>query len=419
MKPLRVCIDARHIGSKAGGTEQLVFGLASGLSNLDDGDEQYYFLTSQEVDHLIKPYIHGSSQILYGSSPPVRPKWKQKVSSALPGAVGAWHELNFRLGRKPYKLPKSDGTIEAAQINIMHFTAQTGFITDIPSIYHPHDLQHLHFPEFFSRWVWAMREETYRALCVQSRMVAVASSWIKEDILKHYGLPGEKVQVIPFAPLLTAYPQPAVDDCHRVRSKLMLPETFAFYPAQTWPHKNHMRLLEALTILRDRHGLRVKLVCSGHLTDFYAQIEQRVRQLHLDDDVLFLGFVSPLELNCLYRLCRCVVIPSTFESWSFPIWEAFLGGAAVGCSNVTGMPSLAAGAALLFDPGKPEEIAEVVRSIWVDGRLREELSKRGKGRVEAFSWEFTARIFRAYYRRLADRDLTEEDRKSITATFLV
>jgi glycosyltransferase involved in cell wall biosynthesis len=233
----------------------------------------------------------------------------------VPLARDAWHRLRPFIGSRTIEVPRSDGTIEKANVDIMHFTWQGGFLTDVPSIYHPWDLQHLHLPQFFSPEEFRMREITYRAFCEQATMVVAASSWSKHDLVHHYELPEEKIRVVPAAPVLDAYAIPSGGDLERLLRKFSLPETFIFYPAQTWAHKNHIGLLEALAMLRDKRRVTVPLVCSGRTNEFFAQIEKRVRGFHLTDQVRFLGFVTPLELQGLYRLCRCMVFPSKFEGW--------------------------------------------------------------------------------------------------------
>ena len=144
-------------------------------------------------------------------------------------------------------------------------------------------------------------------------------------------------------------------------------------------------------------------------TNSIETIENEVKELGLVDQVTFLGFVSPMELRGLYKLCRGVVIPTKFEAASFPLWEAFMIGVPVACSNVTSLPEQAGESALLFDPDKPEEIARQIHRLWTDEKLRDELIERGKQNVSRFSWERTARIFRAHYRRIAKRSLSAED----------
>lgn len=404
---LRVGVDARLASGTPGGVEQAIIGLASGLSKLTDGDEEYLFLTNAGADEWIHPYVQGPCRIL--QVPPLpKPRWKQSLKS-VPAIRGIWHRLSPLAGRRTVRVPASDGTVERAGVEVMHFPKQDGFLTDVPSIYHPWDLQHLHFPQFFSPRARLAREITYRTLCEQARMVSVASTWGKRDLIHHYGLSDEKVQVVPMASVLGFYPTPEADELSATRRKFSLPEEFVYYPAQTWAHKNHLGLLEALAFLRDRYQLKVPLVSSGRCNDFFPSIMKRVRKLGLTDQVRFLGFVSPLEVQCLYALCRGMVFPSKFEGWGLPVTEAFVAGVPVACSSVTSLPEQVGDAALTFDPERTGEIADSIRRLWTDEDLRETLVERGEKNVSRFTWERTARMFRAHYRRIAERSLTEED----------
>lgn len=405
---LRIGVDARLTSGTSGGVEQVIIGLASGLSKLSDGDEEYLFLTQAGADEWIRPYVQGSCRVLQGPSPPQQPKWKQSLKSA-PAIRSVWSNLSPLAGRRSVSIPVSQGVAEDAGVEVMHFPKQDGFLTNVPSIYHPWDLQHLHLPQFFSPRDRLVREVMYRTLCEQARMVSVASTWGKHDLIHHYKLPEEKVQVVPMAPVLSAYPTPDSDELSAICGKFSLPDAFVYYPAQTWAHKNHIVLLEALAILRDRHQLKVPLVSSGRRNEFFPKIMRRARELRLTDQIWFVDFVSPLEVQSLYELCRCMVFPSKFEGWGLPIMEAFSAGAAVACSNVTSLPEQAGDAALIFDPDSPEEIADAIRRLWSEAELRETLIERGKRNVSLFTWDHTARTFRAHYRRLADRPLTEED----------
>ncbi len=412
--PLKVCVDARLV-SGGGGIEQFIIGLAAGLSSLTDGEERYLFLTWADTEEWLAPYLRNSCQVLRGPNAPRPPAGKEWLKRRVPLVGWAWHRFSPLLGRRAVHLERSDGTVERAGCDLMHFTMPHGFLTDVPSIYHPHDLQHLHLPQFFTLRQRVVREVIYRAFCAQARLVVLPSFWSARDVVRHYGLPEAKVRAVIGAPVLTAYPVPTEADLAAARRKLSLPEAFVFYPAHTWPHKNHLGLLEALATLRRRRGVALPLVCSGHRNDFYPRIERRVHALGLAGQVRFLGFVSPLELQCLYRLCRCLVFPTRFEGWGMPLWEAFLSGVPAAVSRVCCLPEHAGDAALLFDPERPEEIAEALWRLWADAELRRELSERGRRQVARFSWERTARLFRAHYRRLAGRPLSNEDRALLAA----
>jgi glycosyltransferase involved in cell wall biosynthesis len=299
---------------------------------------------------------------------------------------------------------------------VVHFPTQQAFLTAIPSIYHPWDLQHRHLPLLFTPEEVRRRDFRYGEFCRAASMVSVASAWHKRDVVDSYGIPSKKVSVIPLAPTLAAYSEPTDASVRSVREKFHLPEAFVLYPAQTWPHKNHLALLEAIAILRDRHGMEIPLVCTGHRNDFFATIRSRVEELGLEDSVRFLGFVSTGEVAALYATARCMIFPSQFEGWGIPLSEAFHAGLPAGCSDIPSLRDQAGDAALLFDPTHPEEIAATLRLLWTDEGLRRELVGRGRLRLESYRWDEVARNFRAHYRRLAGHPLFGDEAERVRAT---
>jgi glycosyltransferase involved in cell wall biosynthesis len=369
----------------------------------------------------LKPYL-GSNTTVQTVASPTHRRLRRALRSALPGAARLWRRFaDSGTIAVPVKLPRSDGAVERLGIDVMHFTLQEAFLTTVPSLYHPHDLQHIHLPHYFGAADIAKREHYYRAFSSQAARVIAASSWTKKDFARHLGLAEEKLHVVPLAPPTERYDAAEVDAARRqLEARCSLPNAFIFYPAATWPHKNHLKLLEALAILRDRYGAVISLVASGHCTNnFYPTVQNRIKELGLDNQVSFIGFVTPAELLLLYQLSTLTVIPTKFEAGSFPMWEAFLAGSPVAGSNVTSLPDQAGDAALIFDPDLTEDIADKIHRLWMNPTLRQELVARGKARVAQFTWERTARHFRALYREVAGRPLSEADRVLLSASPLM
>jgi glycosyltransferase involved in cell wall biosynthesis len=401
MKSLRVCVDARLGGGLSGGVEQVVIGVAAGLSRLEDGAEEYLFLAHPGHDEWLRPYIRGPSRMLhsrmeYAGEPGIIAELRRRAR-ALP------------FGRGSRDIPASDGTLERAGSRLVHFVHQEAFLTDVPSIYQPHDLQHLHLPELFSEREQRRRERVYRTHCERARLVVAMTSWGRRDLIESYGLAEEKVAVVPWGSVLDDYPAPGPGDLERIRAERSLPEAFLLYPGQTWPHKNHKCLLEALALLRDRNGIEIPVVCPGRRNHYFPQVEERARDLGLEGMVSFPGFVSQLELRALYSLARGLVFPSRFEGWGLPIPEAFSAGLPVASSSATSLPGLVEDAGLLFDPADPDEMAAQISRLWTDEGLRRSLAEKGRERAKLFSFDHTARLFRAHYRRLGGEELTEVD----------
>lgn len=413
-RPLRVCLDARLRDGEPGGVQQFVIGLASGLSRLRDGDEEYLFLSYPDHRAWLAPYLSGPCRPLdvLPRAPPRAPLLRRvgRMPRLLAGALGARYLSRSRFGGfVPVTVPESDGIVEESGAEVMHFTLQGGFRTALPSIYQPYDLQHVHLPQFFTPYVRKAREKTYRELSEAARVVVVMSSWVRDDVVRHFRLPYDKVQVVPWAPVTQEYQQPSAGDLERVRQRFSLPDAFGLYPAQTFPHKNHLALVEAVAIARHR-GVDVRMVCPGKKSEHYDRIATRIRQLGLEGQIVFPGYVTPVELQCLYRLARLLVFPSLFEGGGMPIFEAYSAGVPVACSDVTCIPKQAGDAAVLFDPHIPERIADAVVGLWRDAHLRDELVRRGAERVSRFTWARTARIYRSLYRQIAGRPLTDGDR---------
>lgn len=416
---LRVCIDARLSGDGSlGGVEQFVIGLAGGLSQLSDESIEYSFLTYAGHDEWLRPYVGDACRIVHGFGATRGRGWSRALRNAPLLRAAAYKILNpvrQQMHKKATPAPPiSDGLVENEGFDLVHFPTQSAFITSVPSIYHPWDLQHLHLTELFPPEVIQKRETEYRAFCAQAAMVVAATAWQKQDLITQYKLAEEKVEVIAPAPVVEFYPVPSQVDLENVRKKFALPPRFFFYPAQTWPHKNHTTLLRALARVREREGVTIPLVLTGKRNDYFSTLEKNIIDLKLTSQVMFLDYVSPLELQCLYRLCRAMVFPSLFEGFGMPILEAFLLGAPTACSNVTSLTELATDAALIFDPLDPEDMAQTFLRLWSDDALCQTLIARGHKRAGSFTWKQTACVFRAHYRRLTGRRLSAEDESLVT-----
>lgn len=410
-RPLNIAIDARFTPGASGGVGQAILSLISGLAKLGDGDERYtLILGSQQQQELMRPFTapHQSFVVLpaserAGNRASLKRPFKQAVNyirKRLAAKTSQWPEVQI-----------SNGFFESLGCDVIHFPTQRFVVCAMPSVYNPHDLQHLHYPQFFTAAEIAKRETIYRAGCQYARTVVVGSRWIKDDVEQQYGINADKVQVIPECPALQSEVLITESKLNEVKSKYRLETPFAIYPAVAWPHKNHLMLLEALAYLRDSYGLSINLVCTGSRYEpHWPAIERRLDELKLRRQVKFLGFVSETELRALYRLSQFLIQPTLFEASSLPIFEAWLEGTPVACSNVTALPDQVMDAAWLFDPTGMEAVADAAARMATDKDLRDKLRERAYSRLRDFDSERTAKAYRAVYRRAAQFPLTEEDR---------
>lgn len=416
---VRIAIDAQLLPTGHwGGVEQTVLGLVHALGKLE-GDEEYVIVGHWENAAWLKPHLGANQRLIQAPRPHALAPAKQWLGPLRQPAGKLLRRARYWLRRatgKPNPSLESSGWYESLGVALVHFSFQIFTPCNLPTIYNPHDLQHLHYPQFFSPEDFAARESSYPVACRLAHAVTAPSQWVKADVQRQYGIAREKTFAIPWGPPTVLYGTVTASLLANTRTKFALPPTFAFYPAQTWQHKNHLALIEALALLRDRDQITLNLICTGMQNDFYRVIAQHVSELHLEAQVHFLGFIAPEELRALYHLATFVIHPSLFEGGGLPILEAFREGAPVACSNATSLPEYAGDAALYFDPTNVASIADAAKQMVRDSALREALRARGKTRGTAFTWERTARTYRALYRQVAHHPLTAEDRQLLAQT---
>lgn len=407
-KGIRVAIHIDVAPGIAGGTAQSTQGLIHSLGQLDGPDEYVLCVQTEEQADWIRRFS-GSNQTIAIARQRRFSAGPRK--SVLRRTVAAVRRVMGRLTPQWPHVELSDGFYESLDCDVLHFPTQPFILCSLPTIYNPHDLAHLHYPQFFPVDEIIRRETVYRAACQFAQTVVVGSQWIKDDVVRQYGLDPRKVQVIPWASPTAQYEPIAEGQLTLTRSSLGLPERFAFYPAVTWPHKNHLRLLEALAVLRDQHGLVINLVCTGARWErHWPKIEERLESLQLGSQVRFLDFVPEADLRALYRLAQFLILPTLFEADSCPVHEAWSEGLPVASSNRAAMPDQVGDAGLLFDAASVSAIADAIRHLALDSRLRDDLRDRGFRRVKDFDWSRTARAYRAVYRRAAGFELDDEER---------
>jgi len=266
------------------------------------------------------------------------------------------------------------------------------FRTPVPALSTIHDLMHRYesrFPETSASCEYRLREFTCRNTCAWSRGILVDSEIGKTHVMESYGISENRIHVLPYIAPKYIYSQCAPDDFD---SRYNLPAKFIFYPAQFWEHKNHKKLLSAVGRLKQDIP-DLKLVLAGLRKNGYKSTLKHIQSLHLNDDVMILGYVPDEDIPELYRRARALVMPTFFGPTNIPPLEAFAAGCPVSISRVYGIPEQVGDAALLFDPESVDEIANCIRRLWNDDALCLELVRRGRQKTAAWGQkQFNVRL---------------------------
>jgi glycosyltransferase involved in cell wall biosynthesis len=309
-----------------------------------------------------------------------------------------------RVGRRP----DISRWYRARRIDLMLYPVAHSFAfeADIPYVVTIHDMQHRLQPEFAevsAQGEWMAREYLYRNAARQATLIVADSDVGREDIVQFYGLYGvgpDRVRVLPSCPPpYLAVGDPKSSEEHARKLYKQLPKRYLFYPANFWPSKNHLHLVEALGDLRARYGLCIPLVlCGSHggsLRDqTFRDVMAAAERGGVTQQVCYLGYVPDELIAGLFAGATGLVMPTFFGPTNIPVVEAWAFGCPVITSRVHGITEQVGDAALLVNPTSVGEIADAIRRLWIDGELRASLAERGRERGAAYTdLDFNERFF--------------------------
>lgn len=262
-----------------------------------------------------------------------------------------------------------------------------------------HDCIHLMFPQYLPgrlAYVYA-RAAMWRAAHKADRILTVSEA-SKRDILRFFDVPPDRVTVIYNAIDERFLSPPDEERMELVRQRYQLDHPFVLYVGNIKPHKNLERLLEAFARVRAAGFDELRLVIIGDELSKYPPLRQAVHRFRLEKYVRFFGFQPYETLASFYRLARVFAFPSLYEGFGLPPLEAMASGTPVVTSNVSSLPEVAGGAALLVDPHDTQSIASGLQRAVADAELRAELIAKGRARARQFSWrESVAAVHRIYF----------------------
>jgi glycosyltransferase involved in cell wall biosynthesis len=230
-----------------------------------------------------------------------------------------------------------------------------------------HDVQHFYFPEFFTPLQRTHKSISYHISMEEADHIIVSFNHVKSDLIKYFKTVKTEISVCR-VPLTDDWITTKATPAEELRIKYHLPEIFMLTPAATWEHKNHIAVLEALNLLRGE-SFKIFWVATGYKTPFFKTIEERIKELELEDQVLFTDIVSESDLKGLYDIASLVVIPTLYEAGSGPLFEAMRYEVPVICSNVTSLPETIGNREFVFNPINIVEIATLIKRAIKDDKF--------------------------------------------------
>jgi glycosyltransferase involved in cell wall biosynthesis len=365
------------------GIETYFRNLITALQQVDRTNEYSVFVPARFIPDLVIE----APNFTPVATPDRAPLWRRALARAGP--------RRSRPGPVPH--PKTLSMLDRGSFDVIHFPLQliNPWGVRARKVVTFVDIQHEYLPQMFSPQTLRSRKAVYRPTAEAADHIIAISEFTRQTLLERYHLRADRVTTVHLC----------YDGAHDrdVRATApALPPKFFFYPASTWPHKNHVRLLEAFQLVHREHP-DFALVLTGMAMQDSEGLAQLITRLGLDGAVHMLGYLPYEQLPGVYRAAYALVFPSLFEGFGIPLCEAMAAGCPVVASRTTSIPEVAGPGALYFDPEDTRSIAACMTHLIENPDERARLTAAGIERARLFSPELMARRTVAVYERLATR----------------
>lgn len=355
---MKIAIDASELANRReDGTQIYLYNLLENIARIDRKN-QYFLYYSSEPKKLIES-----------------PNFKHIVKP--------W-PMYWTQTRLPFLLFQNRPDALFMPIQTLPFIIPFGLKTIITI----HDLAFLMYPETFPASDKIKHKVfAWHAIKRADKIIAVSES-TRNDIIKFYNVDPEKINVVHHGYDQKLFrPFQNQNDCaiiEQVKTKYNITKPYLLYVGALQPRKNILGLVKAFKLL---NKCDYQLVIAGGKAWLYEELFEYIKKSSIKNSVILTGRFETEELPALIWGAEVFILPSFYEGFGLPIIEAMACGTPVITSNISSLPEVAGGQAILIDPNKPEQIAEAIRRVLEDKDLKQKMIKDGFENIKRFSWE--------------------------------
>lgn len=345
---IHVAIDARLADQGQGGVQQVIRSLAEGFRLIENSDIKRSWIVYKGTRWWEGVFPPEDNLIVI--NPPFG-KISILIANRAPKIISLIYPI---LSKLKSRKPPFDNRLRALHVDVVHMPFQDGFTTDLPYVYHPHDLQHKYFPANFSKAQLNHRDQVWKKLAVNAKMVMAASTIVQDDLIKFWMIEKSKICVVPVPPPTRTFECGTSNPFQKME--------YLIYPAVFWPHKNHVTLVYALKELVAKFP-NIKCIFAGSKGSEQSRIKKLVQDLDLTETICFAGHVPEELYGTLLRNSKAVVIPSLFEALSLTVIDALNLGKLVVCSDIPAFRLQDKADMIFFNPENHEDLCEKLEAI--------------------------------------------------------
>lgn len=401
--PPRILLDVGPAVHQNAGLAKYANRLATHLfaNNLPASHSREIDLTifyNAHSNHLLPESLRSAPAI---SLPMGQYQWRLSVlASQLTG-------VRYRLQRDKVTGWQGDKTAAATHAStqspfqLYHATEHLLPRLPMPTVLTVHDLIFERFPQHHTLTNRLFLKVGMPLFVKAATSIIAVSQQTKRDLVEFYRTPAEKIHVI-YEGIDDHFQPAAAAEVARVKTTYSPERPYLLMVGTLEPRKNHATALRALLRLKQQGFAHRLLIVGGHGW-LFEPIRKLVDELGLGNDVTFTGYIPQADLPPLYTGADCVLLPSLYEGFGFPVLEAMACGAPVVCSNVSSLPEVAGNAALLVAPQDDAALAAALQRVITEPGLAENLRSQGKAQAARFTWDQCAKQTVGLYRATITR----------------
>ena len=383
-----------------GGINTYIFGLLNGFIKIGSKNEFVIFLNKGQTQEFNKKFNLENSNIRVIELSNTRSLYK-KIIMFLPYILNS--RRLWKLFNDLFALMTGDKIKIENNCDILYTpsTVSNIYQLKIPTVVSMHDIQHVHYPHFFSQHDLRIRNLTFENTALYVDYIQASTNFIKNDLLSHFrnikknqifvineGVDGKKFNK---------------DVETSILKKYSLPDKYFFYPAQLWKHKNHLTLLYAINFLKKKNKI-VNLVLTGEEYAYNNEVTKYIEKERLNN-VFYLGKVNFEELLALYINSHYVIAGALYESSSLTIYEAAVMGVPILASKIPCHVEQSRDYDVkFFEPEDYIKLAEIFEFLFYKESqiARKRIIENNQISVNQNTWENIAKLYIKKFREIYD-----------------
>jgi len=370
---MRIGFDAKRAFANKSGLGNYSRDIIMSLADFYPENEYFLFSPYTETNLLDKRYFKSKT---------ISPKAKTKIGKSY------WRSVSMGKEIDNMNLDVFHGLSNELPLNIKK--ANTKKVVTI------HDLIFLKYPHLYNFIDKHIYKEKFEKACINADKIIAVSTQTKEDIIRYFGIPDKKIDVI-YQSCNKIFSSKHHDDYKdKVRKKYSLPERFVLTVGTIERRKNVLNVIKALFY----YDIDINYVVVGRKTSYFKEIEAFLRKHDLHSRLHVLDNVENNDLPAIYQMSEIFVYPSLYEGFGIPILEAFNSEVPVITSDVGATAEIGGNASLLIDPLNSKSIGEAIKSLLSDNGLKLQLVRDGLERSKLFDREVICNNIMKFYKTL-------------------